>query len=232
VVPLRRQVGPPIRHRLVTDRTPPPLVTLGATGVALTPVFTGGKVGCVASMTHPAMLRAAVAGHRVGGGGVVGVPLPRQPGVSGHGLALAESASPAVAEGTDEPVGRFGQILDGSAPLVHPAAAVGTPRAAQPNLALAPKGEVRRSIVLVEVWVPRVLDEVVLRVGQGFLAPGIETRRACNRGKLGGDLQRASRYVSALQSPWLCGVCRMHAALSWLCMMGRPTSVNQVVNRI
>jgi len=200
VIPLRCKVSPPLRHRFVPYLALPFLETLRAASVASTSVATSSDVRCMALGTQPAMLGVTVAGHLVGGGGVVGVPLFGQPGVCGRGLALAEPMpAPAVAVGADYLAAVLRQIADLGLPLVHPAAPVGTAMAPQPDDLVAPEGEIRRLVALVEVWVPPGLDEAVLRVGQGLLAFGIEARCACcGRSLFASCRGQAGRYCPAV----------------------------------
>jgi len=149
--------------------------------------------------THPKVLRFAAFGHLGRGGGVVRVPLFRQPGVFGHGLALAKAAAFAFTAGADFAATRLGQVTNLGLPLVVPAAAVEAAWAPQPHPFLAPAGEVRRLVAQVEVWVPPGLDEAVLRVGQGLLAFGIEARCACcGRSLFASCRGQAGRYCPAV----------------------------------
>jgi len=146
-----------------------------ASGVSVAPVVAAGDVLFVSVRTRPKALLATAPGNPGGGGGVVGVPLLGQPGVCGHGLALAAAASPppALAVRTDDVPPVLGQAAGDGRPLVDPATAVDAARAAQPHLLAACVGEVRRLLALVEGWVPPGLDEVVLRVRQGLLSSGV-----------------------------------------------------------
>jgi len=183
MIPLLGQGRHPNRH-LGAVRLP----FLKALGAA-SPLFDGSGKGRpvvarslirrMTLRTHPKVLRFAAFGHLGRGGGVVRVPLFRQPGVFGHGLALAKAAAFAFTAGADFAATRLGQVTNLGLPLVVPAAAVEAAWAPQPHPFLAPAGEVRRLVAQVEVWVPPGLDEVVIQVGKGLFALGVQAR-TCN----------------------------------------------------
>jgi len=151
-----------------------PLITADrTTGVAAAPVCACGHVRFMALRTPPSVLLPRTPGHLNGGGGVIGVPLPRQPGVCSHRLALTYSMS-APAERAADFASKSSQVINPGFPLMLLATPMCAPETAQPDLLHASMGEVRRLVALVEVWVPPGLDEVVLRVRQGLVSPVVE----------------------------------------------------------
>jgi len=91
------------------------------------------------------------------------VPLTTNPGLIGHGLALAEGAlSPALTVGADSFGSRFCQVGNPGLPLMVPAASMDAAWAAQPDLLCTFMGEVGRQLAQVEGGVPKVLDDHVI----------------------------------------------------------------------
>jgi hypothetical protein len=65
-------------------------------------------------------------------------------------------------------------------PFMMPAAFMDTAWASQPDPLMALMGEISRHLVQVEGWVPKALDELVVRVRQRYLPLVVKTH-ACDR---------------------------------------------------
>jgi len=102
------------------------------------------------------------------------VPLPGQPGVCTHGLALAELLHRAFTERADNISSMLCQFVSSRFPLMDPAIPMGAAIEVQPDFLVTLVGENIRLLALSEVWVPPGLYEVVIRVRQSLPAFGIE----------------------------------------------------------
>jgi len=179
----------PLRQRRVARFTGLLDTAHRATGVAGVPVATGRLVRWVALGAEPQGLEGT-AHADAAGVGVGGVPLLGEGGVVLHGAARAEGAALAEALGAaGVPIVSY-EVLDHGLPLVQPAAAVLAARAAQPHLLVAAVCEVCGHLALVPVWVPQLLDPVVVPVRQGLPALLVE-RRSCGSEAQHGKLPTA-----------------------------------------
>jgi len=132
-----------------------------------TPTSAGSSVRWMPYWTQPQRPPATAFGH-FSSRWIVGVPLPGQPVVTGHRLALTEAATPAVTGGTDYVASiscHIGcHVSHPTFPFVVPSALVFAAWAAQPDDCTAGMGEVARHLAQALGGMPPGLDEVVLRV--------------------------------------------------------------------